>query len=78
MNSQFFPNSVEILNEQAHKRLLKEASRARLIKSLETVNKESPENNLGTGFRQPSLLEPALSAILTAAFAIQLAFLVAI
>ena len=73
MNGQYFPGSNEIQNNQAHKRMLREASRARQLrkampkKDIETSVKFSPR------IPTPSLIEPLVSAVLTAAIVIQFA-----
>lgn len=76
MNSQIFPRANERLNKETHQQLLSAASAARRIRKSSAPRE--PAINFGPGARRPSLLEPLISAALTAAAAIQVALLVGI
>ena len=84
MNSQYIPGSAENFNQQTHARLLKDAAEARRLKGTGTgrLFKRQEKAELAPGLRanapQPTVLAPALSAVLTAAFALQVALLLAI
>ncbi len=78
MNAQFFPGSSENLNRQTHQRLLDESANARRIRKTTTEGEGNHSNDFGPGGRQPGLLEPLVSAVLTAALAFQIALLVGI
>lgn len=72
MNSQFFPGANESLNKEAHQKLLSAASHTRRISKTAVPHRLE----IGPSVRQPRLLEPFLSAVLTAAIAVQVALLV--
>ena len=80
MNSQIFPGSAESLNSQTHETLLNVSRVARRIERprLERRRKETDRfPNIRQGYRQPNLIEPALSIVVVAGLALQVALLTA-
>ena len=74
MNGQFIPGSSETLNKQTHLRLLNEAASARRLRKSSASGNDAPPVKYAPHAPQPGLLEPLISAVLTAAFVIQVVF----
>ena len=80
MNSQFTPGIAESLNRQTHETLLRASRKARLVQGPRIVALRKDTDrfpNIDKGYRQPNLLEPALSFLAIAGLALQVALLAA-
>jgi hypothetical protein len=80
MNSQIFPGTAESLNRQTHETLLRTSRTARQVRGprLEAQHKDIDRfPNIDKGYRRPNLLEPAVSFLVIAGLALQVALLAA-
>jgi hypothetical protein len=80
MNSQIFPGIAENLNRQTHETLLRTSRKTRRAQTprYETRGKEVDRfPNIDKGYRKPNLLEPAISFLVVAGLALQVALLAA-
>ena len=81
MNSQFLPRTAEELNRQTHARLLHAAEEKRQLRGVENrrlnkrQEKDAPAPLYQPAAARPTLLAPAISAVATAALALQAALL---
>lgn len=78
MNSQLFPGAAESLNRNTHETLLSVSRSARKAQHPRIVAQLKPADrfpNIGKGYTQPNLLEPALSFLAVAGLALQFALL---
>ena len=80
MNSQIFPGAAQSLNRNTHETLLSVSRSARTAQHPRIVAQSKPADrfpNIGKGYNQPNLLEPAISFLAIAGLALQVALLAA-
>jgi hypothetical protein len=76
MNSQIFPGIAENLNRQTHETLLRASRKARRVQKPRIAERDRFPN-IDRGYRKPNLLEPAISFLVIAGLALQVALLAA-